>query len=105
MVTDGSKGPDELRAVVQEKRRLEKQIGALQRRIGDAEGRLATRAPTARGYQKTLEDLLALQAHVAELYAQVASLDEAIVPKNLTRYCARFMELPASLHSRQEFDE
>jgi prefoldin subunit 5 len=78
MLTDKSRGSDELRVVLREKGRLEKQIRMFQRRIGDAEGQLTTRASTTRGYQKALENLRALQAYVAELYGQVASLDEAI---------------------------
>jgi hypothetical protein len=78
MLNEGSKAQSELSAVIQEKSRVEEHIALLQQRILADDKWLKAHTPTTPRYQKALEEWQALQAYVAELDAQVTSLDEAL---------------------------
>lgn len=66
----------EMNAVLQEKNRVEKHIDEAQKRILLNEKKLDENAPATQIYQQALEEWHALQAYLAELQVQVASLDE-----------------------------
>ena len=68
----------ELSIVLQEKKRLEKHINESQKRILAHEKRLQENAPTTQRYQKAFDEWQALQTHVGELQAQLASLETAL---------------------------
>jgi hypothetical protein len=72
-----------LRSVAQEKRRLQEQLMALQQRIRDDETWLRRNTSAIVGYQATLEEVVALEAYVGALHAQVASLDDVMLELTL----------------------
>ncbi len=74
---------NEIRNVVQEKRRVVEQIGALQQHICTNESWLTKNTPATVGYQETLEELFALQAYVGELSAQAVALDDVLLELTL----------------------
>ncbi len=69
----------ELKSVVQEQRRLEDQIREFQQRIHNEETWLKRNIPATMGYQQTVEEVLALEAYVEDLQAQLACLDEVLL--------------------------
>jgi uncharacterized protein YhaN len=83
MPIDVIKVESELMIVAQEKRRLEEQIVEFRQRIHNEETWLKRNTPATLDYQQTLEEVLALEAYVEELQAQVACLDEVLL--ELTR--------------------
>jgi predicted nucleic acid-binding Zn-ribbon protein len=76
---------NELRSVAREKRWVEEQIMEFRQRIHQGETWLKNNAPTTIGYQQTVEEVLALQAYVEELQAQVACLDDVLLELTLER--------------------
>ena len=76
---------NELRSVAQEKCRIEEQIKAFRQRIHDDETWLRRHTPTIVGDQATLEEVVALEAYVGELHAQVASFDDVMLELTLER--------------------
>ena len=61
---------NELRCVTQAKHQVEEQIVALQQRLHDDEIWLEMNMPAIAGRQETWEEVLALPAYIADLYAQ-----------------------------------
>lgn len=78
MPKNESEAQQEWNVVLQEKKRLEKHRNETQKRILAHEKRLKENAPTTQRYQKAFEEWRALQTHVGELQAQLASLDKAL---------------------------
>jgi uncharacterized protein (DUF3084 family) len=76
---------NELRSVAQEKRRVEEQIMGFLQRIHHEETWLKRNMPATMDYQQTVEEVLALQAYVEELQAQVACLDDILLELTLER--------------------
>jgi hypothetical protein len=76
MPNDLVEAENELSSVLQEKRHVQEHIDAIQHHISKDETWLSLNDPGTVDYQKTLEELIVLQAFVAELHAQVASLEE-----------------------------
>jgi predicted nucleic acid-binding Zn-ribbon protein len=97
MLNDVTEVENELRSVTQEKRRMKEQIMALQQRIRDDETWLRRNTPTIVGYQATLEEVVALEAYVVELHAQVASLDDVML--ELTLECEHWLNPDLPLFS------
>ncbi len=62
----------ELKSVAQEQRRLEEQIMEFRQRIHTEETWLKRNIPATVGYQQTVEEVLALEAYVEDLQAQLA---------------------------------
>ncbi len=83
MPTDRIEVENELRSVLQEKRRVEEQISEIQQHISNNETWLTMNAPATADYQQMLEEVFALQAYVEELRAQLACLDDVVL--ELTR--------------------
>ncbi len=69
----------ELISAAEEKRRLEEQIVEFRQRIRSGETWLYMNAPAIPDYQQTLEEVLALEAYVEDLQAQVVCLDEVLL--------------------------
>ncbi len=76
MTNDLTEVENELRCVSQEKHRVQEHIMSIQQHIGHDEAWLKRNMPDALGYQETREEVLALQAYLAELQAQAVSLDD-----------------------------
>jgi len=76
---------NELNGVLREKRRVQEHIDALQDDINQNEAWLMINHSGSGDYQERLEELLALQAYVAELLAQMASLEEVVLELMLAR--------------------
>jgi small-conductance mechanosensitive channel len=76
---------NELRSVTQAKRQVEEQIVALQQRLHDDEIWLKINTPATTGYQEAWEEILALQAYIAELYAQANCLADVLLELTLER--------------------
>ena len=76
MTNDLTEVENELRSVSQEKHRVQKYIISIQQHIGHDETWLKRNMSDAFGYQETREEVLALQAYLAELQAQAVSLDD-----------------------------
>ena len=74
---------NEIRNVVQEKRRVVEQIGALQQHVYTNESWLTKNTPATVGYRETLEELFTLQAYVGELSAQAVALDDVLLELTL----------------------
>jgi predicted nucleic acid-binding Zn-ribbon protein len=70
---------NELRSVFQEQHRVQQHILSIQQHISQDETWLKSNMPDAPGYQETREEVLALQAYLAELQAQAASLDDVVL--------------------------
>lgn len=84
---------NELSSVLQEKRRVEEYITALQKQILRNETWLRTNHPTTVDYQETLEELLALENYVGELQAQASCLNDVALELRLAREQWRHPEL------------
>lgn len=78
MPKNESEAQQELNVVLQEKKRLEKHISEAQKRILANEKRLKENAPTTQTYQRAFDEWSALQTHVGEIHAQLASLDQVL---------------------------
>ncbi len=76
---------NELSSVLQEKRRVEEQITAIQEQILRNDMWLTMNHPTAVDYQKTLEELRALENYVGELQAQASCLNDVALELMLAR--------------------
>jgi hypothetical protein len=85
MPNDLIEAENELNGVLQEKRRVQEHIDALQQDINENEAWLALNHSGTGDSQERLEELLALQAYVAELRAQMASLEEVALELMLAR--------------------
>jgi|GEM_PF-5319695 len=85
MPNDLVEAENELSSVLQEKRHVQEHIDAIQQHISKDETWLSMNDPGTGDYQKTLEELIVLQAFVAELHAQVASLEEVSLELLLER--------------------
>jgi predicted nucleic acid-binding Zn-ribbon protein len=83
MSNDLTEVENELRSVSQEQHRVQEHIMSIQQHIGQDETWLKRNMSDALGYQETREELLALQAYVAELQAQVVSLDDVVLELTL----------------------
>jgi hypothetical protein len=70
---------NDLNSVLQGKRRVQEFIDTIQQHINNDETWLSLNHPGTGDYQETLEELLALQAYVAELCAQIESFDEVVL--------------------------
>ncbi len=82
MPNDVVETENELRSVTQAKRQVEEQIVALQQRLHDDEICLKVNMPAPAGYQEVWEEVLALQAYIAELHAQAICLDDVFCQLN-----------------------
>ena len=76
---------NELNSVLQEKRRVQEHIVALRQDINQNEAWLTMNHSDTGDYQQRLEELLALQAYVAELCSQMASFEEVALELMLAR--------------------
>jgi hypothetical protein len=76
MPKDFAKVEQELRLILDEKRRVDEEIAAVQQQMSTADRWLTMNPPATAGYQETLEKLLGLETYLADLYAQAACLDE-----------------------------
>jgi len=76
---------NELNGVLQEKRRVQEHIDALQQHISQNEAWLRMNHSGTGDFQGMLEELLALQAYVAELHSQMASFEEVALELMLAR--------------------
>ena len=76
MSNDLTEVENELRSVSQEKHRIQDHIISIQQHISHDETWLKRTMSDAFGYQETREEVLALQAYLAELQAQAVSLDD-----------------------------
>ncbi len=83
MTNDLTEVENELRCVSQEKHRVQEHIMSIQQHIGHDEAWLKRNMPDALGYQETREEVLALQAYLAELQAQAVSLDDVVLELTL----------------------
>ena len=84
---------NELSSVLQEKRRVEKLITAIQKQILRNETWLTINHPTAVDYQETLKELLALENYVGELQAQASCLNDVVLELMLAQQQCRNPEL------------
>jgi len=84
---------NELSSVLQEKRRVEKLITALQKQILRNETWLTINHPTTVDYQETLKELLALENYVGELQAQTSCLNDVALELMLAQEQCRNPEL------------
>lgn len=85
MPNDVTEVENELRSVLQDKRRVEEHMAEIQQLISSDETWLMMNTPAVPGYQETLEEHLALQAYVAELRSQATSLDDVMLELTLER--------------------
>jgi hypothetical protein len=85
MPNDVTEIENEQRCVTQTKRQVEEQIVALQQRLHDDEIWLELNPPATAGRQETWEEVRALPAYIAELYAQTMSLDDVLLELTLER--------------------
>lgn len=76
---------NEPNGMLQEKCRIQEYIDALQQHINQNEAWLTMNHSGTRDYQERLEELLALQAYLAELRAQMASLEDVALELMLAR--------------------
>ena len=83
MSNDLTEVENELRSVSQEQHRVQEHIVSIQQHIGHDETWLKRNMPDALVYQETREEVLALQAYLAELQAQVVSLDDVVLELRL----------------------
>ncbi len=83
MSNDLTEVENELRSVSQEQHRVQEHILSIQQHIGHDETWLRRSMPEALGYQETREEVLALQAYLAELQAQVVSFDDVVLELTL----------------------
>jgi hypothetical protein len=83
MSNDLTEVENELRCVSQEQHRVQEHIISIQQHISQDETWLKRNIPDALGYQETREEVLVLQAYVAELQAQVVSLDDVVLELTL----------------------
>ena len=82
MPNDVTEIENELRSVTQAKRQVEEQIVALQQRLHDDEIWLKMNIPATVGYQEAWEEIIALQAYIAELHAQAMCLGDVFCQLN-----------------------
>jgi small-conductance mechanosensitive channel len=85
MPNDVTEIENELRSVTQVKRQVEEQIVALQQRLHDDEIWLELNTPATAENQETWEEVRALPAYTAELYAQAMSLADVLLDLTLER--------------------
>lgn len=78
MFTNGPKDPHELKSILDEKSRVEEEIRMIQRHLHHIEEQLKTCTLPSVEYQNGVEDLLALQASLAESSTHAGFLDELI---------------------------
>jgi hypothetical protein len=83
MSNDLTEVENELRSVSQEQHQVQEHIVSIQQHIGYDETWLRRSMPEALGYQETREEVLALQAYLAELQAQAASFDDVVLELTL----------------------
>lgn len=76
---------NELNGVLQEKRRVQEHIDALQQHISQIGAWLTMNHSGTGDSQERMEELLTLQSYVAELRAQMASFEEVALELMLTR--------------------
>jgi hypothetical protein len=76
---------NELNGVLQEKRRVQEHIDALQKNISQIEVWLTMNHSGTGDYQERQEELLTLESYVAELHAQMASFEEVALELMLAR--------------------
>ncbi len=69
---------DELQIVLHEQHRLDEQIATFQQQMSQLDHWLEAHDPTTLDYQEQVETWLGLQAHLADLSAQVACLEETV---------------------------
>jgi small-conductance mechanosensitive channel len=85
MPNDVTEIENELRSVTQAKRQVEEQIVAFQQRLHDDEIWLDLNTPATAGYQEVWEEVRAVAAYIAELYAQANCLDDVLLELTLER--------------------
>jgi chromosome segregation ATPase len=69
---------EELQAVLHEQHRLDEQIATVQQQLSQLDHWLKAHDPATLDYQEQVETWLGLQAHLADLSAQAACLEEAV---------------------------
>jgi hypothetical protein len=84
---------NELRSVSQEQHWVQEYILEIQQHISLDETWLTMNTPATPEYQETLQELLALQAYVAELQSQTTSLDDVMLDLTLEQAYLRNPEL------------
>ena len=93
MPNDLTEVENQLRSVSREQRRVQEYIIEIQQHLSQDETWLTMNTPTTPEYQEMLQELLALQAYVAELRSQAASLDDVTLDLTLEQAYLRNPEL------------
>jgi hypothetical protein len=84
---------NELRSASQEQHRVQKYILEIRQHISQDETWLTMNTPATPEYQETLQELLALQAYIAELGSQATSLDDVMLDLTLEQVYLRNPEV------------
>jgi hypothetical protein len=79
MPNEGTAFEQDLSSILQEQRQLQEHIAAIQQQISQQEAWLTLQTPADEADQERRVELLALQAYEAQLWSQVAFLDEVIL--------------------------
>jgi hypothetical protein len=93
MPNDLTEVENQLRSVSREQSRVQEYILEIQQHLSQDETWLTMNTPATPEYQETLEELLALQAYIAELRSQAASLDDVMLDLTLEQVYLRNLEL------------
>ena len=93
MPNDLAEVENELRSVSQEQHRVQEYIIEIQQHISQDETWLTMNTPATLEYQETLEELLTLQAYIAELSSQATFLEDVMLDLTLEQAYLRNPEL------------
>ena len=93
MPNDLTEVENQLRSVSREQRQVQEYIIEIQQHLSQDETWLTMNTPATPEYQETLEELLALQAYIAELRSQATSLDDVMLDLTLEQVYLRNPEL------------
>jgi tRNA A37 threonylcarbamoyladenosine modification protein TsaB len=93
MPNDLTEVENELRSVSREQHRVQEYIIEIQQHISQDETWLTMNTPATPEYQETLEELLTLQAYIAELSSQATFLEDVMLDLTLEQAYLRNPEL------------
>ena len=93
MPNDLAEVENELRSVSQEQHRVQEYIIEIQQHNSQDETWLTMNTPATPEYQETLEELLTLQAYIAELSSQATFLEDVMLDLTLEQAYLRNPEL------------
>ena len=79
MLNEGTEVENDLKSIFQEQRQLLEHIVAIQQQISQVEAWLTLQTPSSETDPERQAERLALQAYEAQLWSQVAFLDEVIL--------------------------